>query len=93
MIQILSFIILLSGMGGEDLREGPRPRPAASAGVDRMLPELDVSTIDGRSISLRPTSSESLTTIALTSTTCPLSRKFAPLLGRMSEADQARGIR
>ncbi len=92
---ILSSLIFISVAGGIDdgVREGPVPRPVGSAGVDRLLPDQNATTLDGREISLEPLPAESMTVIALTSTTCPLSRKFAPLLGRMSGSDRDRGIR
>lgn len=70
----------------DDLREGPIARAPAEAGIGRLLPGLETTTIDGTTVPLRPRSDELATVIAFTSTTCPLSQKFAPLLGRMSHA-------
>ncbi|MDG2032075.1 MAG: hypothetical protein P8J45_13840 [Phycisphaerales bacterium] len=94
MILLATLIIIsVAGVIADDVREGPVPRPPASSGVDRLLPSSEATTLDGLQTSLRPLPTESMTVIALTSTTCPLSRKFAPLLGRMSSSDRDRGIR
>ena len=73
--------------------EGPIPRSASRAGIGRLVPEITVTDVDGDPVDLAPVGDERATVIALTSTTCPLSLKFAPLLGRLSTADAARGVR
>ena len=70
--------------------EGPIPRSASRAGIGRLVPEITVTDVDGDPVGLAPVGDERATVIALTSTTCPLSLKFAPLLGRLSTADAAR---
>ncbi len=93
LIMILTGHVLLVAAWADDVREGPTPRPAWEAGVGRLMPRQSAKTISGEQASLLPMDDERATIIALTSTTCPVSRKFAPLLGRLSAADRDRSIR
>jgi len=73
--------------------EGPRPVPPQSVGVGRLVPDLAATAIDGRPVALAALAAASkAVVVALTSTSCPLSRRCLPTLAKL-EADFApRGV-
>jgi len=76
----------------EEPREGPRPIPPASVGVGRRLPHLTVRDIDGREIQLGSRPGGVARVIVVTSSSCPVSRKYAPLVGRLHQEWGSRGV-
>lgn len=93
LLSALASLLLLMPQLADEPRIGPLPRPPAEAGVGRLLARTTAETVGGGSVSLAPRGTEQATVIALTSTTCPLSAKFAPLLGRLSSAEAACDVR
>ena len=92
-IGIALFTLQIAFCALGDIREAPVPRAPAAAGIGRLSPELTTSSVMNTQVSFRPNDREHALVIALTSTTCPISKKFAPLLGRMSQDDQTPPIR
>lgn len=64
----------------------------AGLGVGRRLPELKVRTLDGVELDLGGRPAGLGRVIAVTSSSCPISRKFAPGLGRLEQAWSGRGV-
>ncbi|MCX5690201.1 MAG: redoxin family protein, partial [Planctomycetota bacterium] len=71
----------------------PSPRDAREAGIGRFVPAATGTDMEGKSTSWRSGRGEKLTVLALTSTTCPLCRKFSPTLARIEAAYATRGVR
>lgn len=66
--------------------------PVKPEGVGEAIGTLRAKTIAGASVAV-PIAGAKLTVVALTSTTCPLTRKYGPELARLEDAYRARGVR
>ncbi len=76
----------------EPLAEGLRPVSPVSVGVGRKVPSVRVKAVDGREVDLGSKPKGLGRVIAVTSSSCPVSRKFAPGLGRLEAAWAAKGV-
>ncbi|MES2697291.1 MAG: redoxin domain-containing protein [Verrucomicrobiota bacterium] len=74
-------------------REGPRVLRAVDRGVGRLVPDLAFTDIEGRAGKLSDYQNAPALVIALTSTTCPLTRKYAPSLARIEREFAERGVK
>lgn len=75
------------------LREAPRPLRAAEAGIGRLIPDVSCTDSQGRTAKLSElTTSARFTVLAFTNGTCPLCRKYAPVLARLEREYTPRGI-
>lgn len=73
--------------------EAPEPRTVAAAGIGRMIGNVDITDLAGRSQKLRAlAAAQPFTVIAVTSPTCPLSRKFAPTLAALEDTWKSKGV-
>ncbi|MCS6865426.1 MAG: redoxin domain-containing protein [Gemmata sp.] len=66
-------------------KEAPRVRLAAEAGVGRMVPDVTFTDSAGRPGRLSDFQTYPLTVIAFTNTTCPLCKKYTPVLQRLEK--------
>jgi hypothetical protein len=73
------------------VREGPRPVRPGDHGIGRRIGTLTFTDIAGMSRSLDGIAAGKITVFALTSTTCPISRKYLPRLAELA-AEHADGI-
>src|SRR5688500_11996454 len=71
-------ITFTAGAGAaESLMEQPRPLARSETNVGRMMPDIRVTDIDGRSSSLKALAAKhKALAVAFTSPTCPLSAKL-----------------
>ncbi len=76
----------------ESPREGPKMRKAAERGVGRLVPDLSFTDLAGHSGKLSDFKSSRALVIALTSTSCPLTKKYAPSLARLEKEFAGRGV-
>ncbi|MBA2226943.1 MAG: redoxin domain-containing protein [Gemmataceae bacterium] len=75
------------------LREAPRPLPAAEAGIGRLIPDAACRDSQGRTVRLTELVAGSpWTVLAFTNATCPLCRKYAPVLARLEKEYAPRGV-
>lgn len=81
-----------SDVKGEALAESLRPASSISVGVGRRVPSIRVKSVDGRELDLGSKPKGLGRVIAVTSSSCPVSRKFAPGLGRLEAAWAAKGV-
>jgi peroxiredoxin len=66
--------------------ETPIPQPAAYAGVGRMAPDLTAKTVTGTEFKLSVALKDrKAAVIAVTSSTCPLSKKYLPALAALEK--------
>lgn len=83
--------------GDEPSSAGDLTRPRVidphSVGVGRCIPDARAATLSGERVSWRSGSDATLTVVAMTSVTCPLSAKFAPALARLESELLASGVR
>lgn len=95
----LGMIVIAAGALGAgmlpptDSLAPPSPRDSRDVGVGRYIPDASASDLSGKPVSWRSARGEQLTVIALTSITCPLSKKFAPALARIEAAYAGKGVK
>ena len=77
--------------GVDPIREAPRVVDAREAGVGMLVGLPAIRTLAGDPLEVR--SDDTATLLVMTSTTCPLSRKWLPVLVRFEAAHRARGLR
>lgn len=99
MIRVLAAGIAVAAVGATALQQSgddknkPYAISAQEAGIGRALPKLVGKTQDGRSINAGDWGGGKPLVIALTSTTCPLAKKFAPTLAKLEEDYSKQGVR
>jgi len=74
------------------LHQGPKLVAAAEYGVGRLLPDLALTDVDGNSQKLSDLKDRSTVVVAIASTDCPISRKFAPTLARLEKTYREKGV-
>ena len=73
--------------------ESPQPRTAAAAGIGRMMGNAAFKDLSDRLQTLRELAgAQPFTVIAVTSPTCPLSRKYAPTLAALEDTWKSKGV-
>lgn len=83
-------IVWLSFAGGDDAPTTARPSDARSAGIGRRVPPITLPNLAGKATLLPEAAA---TVVALTSTTCPLCKKYGPSLARIEDDYAAKGVR
>lgn len=56
------------------------------------MPDLEIADLTGKKLKLSEIAAKKPLVVALTSTTCPVSRKYAPALARLEDAWRSRGV-
>lgn len=74
-------------------REGPRILRGAERGVGRLMPDAAFTDLEGRAGKLSDYKDAPVLVIALTSTSCPLTRKYAPSLARIEREFATGGVK
>jgi thiol-disulfide isomerase/thioredoxin len=72
--------------------QGPRPLPPAENGVGRLVPNLAYKDLAGKKQTLGGSRAARATVVAFTSSSCPVSKKFAPALARLEAQYRAKGV-
>ncbi|MEO6246081.1 MAG: redoxin family protein [Opitutaceae bacterium] len=73
-------------------RQGPKLLQPSDVGVGRLFPDLTFTDLDGRAGKLSDYRSSKALVVALTSTSCPIAKKFAPSLARLENEFGAQGV-
>jgi peroxiredoxin len=76
----------------ESVREGPSPLAPGLVGVGRMIPDVPLKDIDGKEVSLSKIMGKNGLVIAMTNTSCPLCKKYAPTLSKLQETLTSKGL-
>jgi len=74
------------------VRQGPRQLKPAEHGVGRMVPDVDFQDIEGQRHRLSELRSHELTVVAVTSTSCPISKRYLPTLAQLEKSYGARKV-
>jgi thiol-disulfide isomerase/thioredoxin len=69
----------------EPVRAGPALRKPAEAGVGRQAPDISFTDINGKAGRLSDLKDQKGVVVAFTSTSCPVSKKYAPVLTRLEK--------
>jgi thiol-disulfide isomerase/thioredoxin len=76
----------------EPVRQGPAVLKPGDHGVGRLVPDIAFTDVTGRAGKLSDLKDHKAVVVAFTSTSCPLSKKFVPALGRLEKAYRHRGV-
>lgn len=71
---------------------GPRAVSASQAGIGRRVDDLTVTDLDGKTHPLSQVVGKNGAVIAFTSTTCPVSKRYAPGLARLETTLREKGL-
>lgn len=71
---------------------GPRAVSASQVGIGRRVDDLTLTDLDGKTRSLSQVVGKNGAAIAFTSTTCPVSKRYAPGLARLEGTLREKGI-
>ncbi len=74
------------------LRQGPQPLRPGEHGVGRRVENVKFTDLAGKSHQLGGFDKEHAVVVAMTSTSCPLSKKYLPTLAKLAEAYAKRGV-
>ncbi|HKB04360.1 MAG TPA: redoxin family protein, partial [Gemmataceae bacterium] len=76
----------------EPVRQGPKILKPGDHGVGRQAPDVAFTDVTGKAGKLGDFKDKKAVVVAFTSTSCPLSKKFAPALGRLEKAYLDKGV-
>lgn len=74
-------------------QRGPRVVRGVDYRIGRLIPDAELTTLDGQSQRLSAVAGEKGTMIAVLSTSCPVSQKYLPELARLERASAAQGVK
>lgn len=74
------------------IRQGPKRLIPGDHGVGRMVPDIALTDIHGESFQLSDLKTCSAVVLAMTNTSCPLSKKYAPTLATLEKQFQSRNV-
>src|SRR5580765_6563729 len=66
-------------------REGPQPIAMNESNVGRLVPDLELTPVSGEKFHLSAYKSATATVIAFTSTSCPVTKRYAPTLASLEK--------
>lgn len=78
--------------GAADLRQRAKLLRPSEHGVGRLVADITYSDLEGRQRSLGEFRNRKLVVVAMTSTSCPLSRKYLPTLTELAKSYSARDV-
>jgi peroxiredoxin/mono/diheme cytochrome c family protein len=76
----------------EPVRQGPKAVKPGEAGVGRQAPDVAFTDIAGKAHKLSEFKDKKALVVAFTSTSCPISKKYAPALGRLEKSYAEKGV-
>ena len=86
-VPLFACAVLAAGAAGAEppVREGPKPVRPGDHGIGRRIGDLTCTDLAGRSQTLAEIAPGKTTVFAMTSTSCPISRKYLPRLVELVE--------
>lgn len=76
----------------EPVRVGPKILKPAEAGVGRQVPDIAFKDINGKAGKLSDFKDKKTVVVAFTSTSCPISKKYAAALARLEKSYRDKGV-
>ena len=73
-------------------REGPHALKASEHGVGTLAPDVTFTDLDGKQWRLSDFKKNKALVVVMTSTSCPLSKKYAPALARLEKKYREKGV-
>ena len=81
-----------AAVADESLRQGPQRITPGDHDVGRMIPDLKLTDIDGRTFKLSDLKDAQAMVIAFTNTSCPICKKYAPTLASLEKQFSAKQL-
>jgi thiol-disulfide isomerase/thioredoxin len=81
-----------SGFAADSVKEAPKPLRPADGGIGRLVPDAGFVDLAGKAGNLGDSAAKKLLVVAVTNTTCPVSKKFAPTLASLEKDYAAKGV-
>jgi peroxiredoxin len=75
------------------LLEGPRTVEATELGVGRLVADLEFAPVSGKKLRLSRFKSAPVTVVAFTSTSCPVTKRYASTLATLEKEFSSRGVK
>lgn len=85
-------ILASASVAADGVRQGPTRLKPGDAGVGRMVADVTLTDIDGKTVRLSDYRARQGLVVAVTSTSCPLSQRYLASLAKLEKAFQAKGI-
>ena len=76
----------------DSVREAPRVIPVNKSSVGRLVADSKLTTVDGRSVTLKSLMGKNGLVIAFTNTSCPICKKYGPSLAKLEATLAEKGI-
>jgi peroxiredoxin len=76
----------------EPIRVGPKVLKPGAHGVGRQAPDIAFTAVGGKSGKLSDFKDKQAVVVVFTSTSCPISKKYAPALGRLEKSYRDKGV-
>lgn len=76
----------------DTVREAPRVVPINHTTVGRLVADSKLTTVDGKSVTLKSLMGKNGLVIAFTNTSCPICKKYGPSLVKLERALEEKGI-
>lgn len=76
----------------DPVKDPPRVQRAADAGVGKLVPDVAFTDLAGKPGKLSDFRGSKLLVVALTNTSCPLCKKYAPTLARLEKEYSPKGV-
>src|SRR5258705_897870 len=90
---VLSAIGALANTLAADLREAPRVVPPAEVKVGRLVEDLQFAPVAGKKFRLSDWKSAKAVVVSFTSTSCPVTKRYAPTLAELEKEFSARQVK
>src|SRR3954468_14405892 len=95
-----SLALLLAALAGpvladtakEPIRKAPRVLKPADCGVGKLAPDVAFTDTTGNAGKLSDFKDKKAVVVLFTSTSCPVSQKYAPVLARLEKAYRDKGV-
>src|SRR5688500_12073555 len=88
----LGFLLDARAARADAVREGPAVLAVAGSGVGELVPDVTFTDLAGKPGRLSEFRGRKATVLCVTSTTCPLSKKYGPTLAALEAAYRERGV-
>src|SRR5687768_2753638 len=96
LVAIAAFVCSEIGQAADTnspVREGPRVVPPGEVNVGRLIADLEFAPVTGKKFRLSGLKPAPAIVIAFTSTSCPVTKRYAPTLAALEKEYAARGVK
>ena len=93
LLVLAAITVVTSASAAEPVREAPLALAPFENGIGKLIPNIQTKTIDGKAFALADYAKKhKAIVVAMTSTSCPLCKKYLPTLAELEKAYAEQGI-